>query len=454
MRKRLFFRAIALILFCLTEMGPGQPDVGWSAERVLRIWTTEVNPATVAVMNDMGAQLTAKYPDVKVQVEALGWGDLNTKLFAAIAAGDPPDLTELQPYATASLYQKGLLRPIDDVIQAIGEEDITPLVRKLQYFDGHYYGIAHVIGANLFIYRKDLFEKKGIPVPTTWAELVEAARQLTEDTDGDGNVDRYGIVLPGERLYMGFILPAEWLASNGGRWVDPETWRPAFTEKPFVEMLYFVKELNTYCPPGWSGRGYLDTMAQFASGKVAMVVLAGARTIGFIEKYAPKEMQNQDHFAAGLKQVGPSGKVGITPLDGENWAIFNISKNGDLAAEYLKLYYQKDNYIKLLHTVPIHLSPILLSVAKSPEYLNHPTLQKWSQWQEIVQKIFDEKLASPIGMVSEEDRVIPFLAELDGSGIVADLIQRVVAGGKPEEEAAKAQKMAEELIEQLGYKKW
>lgn len=452
--KQYVFRMIALIVLCYVGITFHQMRVIWSAERILRVWTTEVNPDTVAVMREMGDQLTARYPDVKVEIEALGWGDLNTKLFAAIAAGDPPDLTELQPYVTASLYQKGLLRPIDDVVQAIGEEDINPLVRKLQYFDGHYYGIAHVMGANLFIYRKDLLEKKGIDVPTTWAELVEAAQQLTEDTDGDGRIDRYGIILPGERLYMGFILPAEWLASNGGRWVNPETWYPAFTEKPFIEMLYFVKELNNYCPPGWSGRGYLDTMAQFASGKVAMVVLAGGRTLGFIEKYAPLEMQNQAYFATGVKPVGPSGKVGITPLDGENWAIFTTSKYGDLAAEYLKIFFQRDNYIKYLHTVPIHLSPIFLSLAKSSEYLNHPTIQKWSQWQETAQKIFDEKLASPIGMVSEADKTLPFLAELDGSGIVADLIQRVVAGGNPEEEAVRAQKRAEELIEQLGYRKW
>jgi ABC-type glycerol-3-phosphate transport system substrate-binding protein len=454
MKKEFFYKIILCMIVYVVGNNLGSRDVIGSAEKVLRVWTTEVNPVTVAVMNEIGAQLTAKHPDVKVQVEALGWGDLNTKLFAAIAAGDPPDLTELQPYATASLYQKGLLRPMDDVVQAIGEEDITPLVRKLQYFDGHYYGIAHVIGSNIFIYRKDLFDKKGIKVPTTWSELAEAAKRLTEDLDGDGKIDLYGITLPGERLYMGFILPAEWLASNGGRWVDPETWRPAFTEKPFIEMLYFVQELNKYCPPGWSGRGYLDTMAQFASGKIAIVIMAGARTIGFIEKYAPKEMQSPDYFVAEVKQVGPSGKIGITPLDGENWAIFKDSKYGDLAAEYLKLYYQKDNYIKLLHTVPIHLSPILMSIAKSPEYLNNPTIQKWSQWQGIVQKIFDEKLASPIGMVSENDNVIPFLAELDGSGIVADMIQRVAAGGKPEEEAIKAQKMAEDLIEQLGYKKW
>ena len=36
--------------------------------------------------------------------QALGWGDLNTKLLASLAAGSPPDLTHLNPFMTASLF--------------------------------------------------------------------------------------------------------------------------------------------------------------------------------------------------------------------------------------------------------------------------------------------------------------------------------------------------------------
>ena len=49
----------------------------------------------------------------------------------------------------------------------------------------------------------------------------------------------------------------------------------------------------------------------------------------------------------------------------------------------------------------------------------------------------------------------PFLAELDGSGIVADMvIAAMVGGADPDAAAVRAQQRAEELLTQLGFKRW
>jgi ABC-type glycerol-3-phosphate transport system substrate-binding protein len=61
----------------------------------------------------------------------------------------------------------------------------------------------------------------------------------------------------------------------------------------------------------------------------------------------------------------------------------------------------------------------------------------------------------PLGFTRPEDNLLPFLAELDGSSIVADMIVEVMVGGKnPKAEADRAQKRAEELLTQLGHKRW
>ncbi len=61
----------------------------------------------------------------------------------------------------------------------------------------------------------------------------------------------------------------------------------------------------------------------------------------------------------------------------------------------------------------------------------------------------------PLGFTRHEDNRLPFLAELDGSSIVADMIVEVMVGGKnPKAEADRAQKRAEELLTQLGHKRW
>src|SRR4026209_2822600 len=131
--------------------------------RELQVWHTEVEPQTVKTIQDTSiAEFEKKFPGFKVKQQAHGWGDLNTKLLASLAAGSTPDLTHLNPFMTASLWKKGLLRPMDELIRALGEKDIHESTLKLQYFDGKYYGVTHAIGATYIAERRDLREAKGV----------------------------------------------------------------------------------------------------------------------------------------------------------------------------------------------------------------------------------------------------------------------------------------------------
>jgi multiple sugar transport system substrate-binding protein len=425
------------------------PAVLGQQSRELNVWHTEVEPQTVKVIQDTSiAEFEKKFPGFKVRQQALGWGDLNTKLLASLAAGSPPDLTHLNPFMTASLYTKGLLRPMDELIRALGEKDIHEATLKLQYFDGKYYGITHAMGATYFAERRDLREKKGIKPPETWADMLQLAAALTED-------GRFALQMPGEKLYIGFVHPAEWLAENGGSWVDPKTWRPQLNSKAMLEALEYAQRLNRFQPQGWSGQKYLDTLAALANGKVAMAHLSGARTIGYIEKYAPEGTRDPEHFMPLLRPHGPSGKVGVSALDGENWAVFTQSKYPNESFEFLRLFYKKENYLQYCHSVPIHLSPIFKSMLTDPAYLANERIKKWKPWHDVMMSGLRSGRFLPIGFSRPDDNVLPFLAELDGSGIVADMVVEVMVGGKPPKaEADRAQKRAEELLTQLGAKRW
>src|SRR5262244_907593 len=161
--------------------------------RELNVWHTEVEAQTVKTIQDTSiAEFERKFPGFKVKQQALGWGDLNTKLLASLAAGSPPDLTHLNPFMTASLYVKNLLKPMDELVRALGENDIHEATLKLQYFDGKYYGVTHAMGATYFAERRDLRETKGIKPPDTYADMLKLAEALT----GDG---RFALQMPGEK---------------------------------------------------------------------------------------------------------------------------------------------------------------------------------------------------------------------------------------------------------------
>ena len=215
------------------------------------------------------------------------------------------------------------------------------------------------MGATYFCERRDLRVKKGLKVPETYDDMLKLCAALTED-------GRNAFQMPGEKLYMGFVHPAEWLAGNGGSWVDPKTWRPQLNAKPMLETLDYLQKLNKFQSQGWSGQKYLDTQAALATGKIAMSYLSGARAIGYIEKYAPEGMRDPEHFMPMLRPHGPSGKVGISALDGENWAVFSQSKYPNEAFEFLRLFYKKEHYLQYCHSVPIHLTADLLVHARRP----------------------------------------------------------------------------------------
>jgi ABC-type glycerol-3-phosphate transport system substrate-binding protein len=105
--------------------------------------------------------------------------------------------------------------------------------------------------------------------------------------------------------------------------------------------------------------------------------------------------------------------------------------------------------------VPIHLSPIFKSMLGDATYLAHPRIKKWRSWHDFMITGLKNGRFLPIGFSRPEDNLVPFLAELDGSGIVADMVVEVMVGEKdPKAEADRAQKRAEELLTQLNFKRW
>ena len=326
---------------------------------------------------------------------------------------------------TASLYTKNLLRPMDELIRSVGESDIHEATRKLQYFDGKYYGITHAMGATYFCERRDLRVKKGLKVPETYDDMLKLVRRAHRGAAATPSRCRAR-----SSTWASCTRRSGWPAT-AARGSTPKTWRPQLNSKSMLETLDYLQKLNKFQSQGWSGQKYLDTQAALATGKIAMSYLSGARAIGYIEKYAPENMRDPEHFMPMLRPHGPSGKVGISALDGENWAVFSQSKYPNEAFEFLRLFYKKEHYLQYCHSVPIHLTPIFTSMLDDPAYLANERIKKWKA-------LARGDAGRPQGQPLPAARLHPaggqpacrFLAELDGSSIVADMVVEVMVGGK------------------------
>jgi len=434
-----------VLLFLIVLCG-----TAFAAQKVIHVWHTETNPLSRKAVANMVAKFEALHPDIKVEAEALAWGDLEGKLMAALAAGSPPEVSHGQPVTCAALQNKGLLLPLDEVVNYIGEDNIWDQIKKVGKFGDHYYGLVHAAGTSLLIYRKDLAKEKGIMEgPKTWEDFLNIAEALTDE-----NMGIYGLTIPGDNLFIN-ILIGELTKANGGILFDDQN-RPRFTDKSMREILDLFKELTKYMPPGWEGHGYRETFANMYGQKAAMMYQGYGRGASLIEEYAPEHMANTDYFDVWIKPHGPSGTKPAAQVDEEPWMLFKGSKYPQEAIEFLKFFYEDDNYLEYIQTVPIHFFPITKSLRRNKDYLGTPMIKKWKGWLDVQEYYLENDLVKPTLIIDWKDMAEkPYLMEILGSGILKDMVMEVTKEGVPAEKATtRAQKRAEELLERGGYAKW
>lgn len=419
-------------------------------QKELRIWHTETGPETQDALRNIASDFTADHPMITITFEAIAWSDLLVKLNAAISAGSPPALSHIQPFMGASYHRRDLLASVDDVVSEIGTSDILPAVRDLVYFDEHHYGITHAATTSLILYRRDVFERAGMPQPTTWSGLLQALSDLKgKDINGDGRPD-YGLDFPGKESFFMEELFGELVASNGGHLYGNDL-ELSLDSQPVLETLGYLKDLTAFALPGWQGHGYLDTFASLARGDVLLIYLGFPRQIGYIERYASAEIADPAHFGVLLAPHGPSGEAGHVALDCENWVVFKGTGMEGEAKEFLRFLYRPKNHLRYCLSVPIHLGPILRSTRESDAYRDHPVVRKWSAWSDQTAYYMSERLAFPILMTRSDDLRISYLAELQAEEVIGRSLAEVMGGrASPLEAARNAERRAADLLERLG----
>jgi multiple sugar transport system substrate-binding protein len=137
-------------------------------------------------------------------------------------------------------------------------------------------------------YRPSVFKAAGVQkIPTNWAELRATAKQLTRDTNGDGKVDRYGMLLPlGKDEWTVFTwLPFMWSAGGELQSGTVTATTPTTKIKNTIDNPGAIAALELWHNLIKDGSAILSSpergyeLDNFMSGKVAMQ-LTGPWTLG------------------------------------------------------------------------------------------------------------------------------------------------------------------------------
>ena len=416
-----------------------------SAETI-RVWHTESDPRTIDAFEKISSSFEEANPGVTVELVQIGWDDLYRKLTVAIQSGTAPDLTQIQPFMAAYLHHFDYLEPLDDVIETVGSDDIFPVVRDLQLFDGKRYGIATALGISYYSYRPHLVGAGQVPIDApTWDDYLEFVRSAV-GTQQPSN--RAPVLLPANDLHI-TLLFTELLASNGGSLFD-EDGQPDFNNPQVLETLRYWRDLFRLIPSEYRSSSYSENFTHYARGLSVSLPAFFGRGILAIERSAPEGERNPRSFSRLPHPVGPSGITAYATLDAEAWAILKGSPNPKLARDFIEFFYLPEQYLQFCASVPIHLTPILQSLARDEVYTSLPIVEKWKGYYDYQVKMLEEGTVLPIFMSKADDRLNPALFRLEGSRVVSTMVRDVTFDGRtPEEAVDRATARASELTEGL-----
>jgi len=389
----------------------------------LRAMTLQGQPLQLKAYQEMVANFEAAHPGIKVAIEPIQEAVLWPKLSAAYAGGDVPDIVlQITAPPTISLHGSGLVLPMDDVIKAVGEEDFEPQALSLYKDKGSYF--AAPVSNNcvsLLWYRKDLLAEAGLEVPQHWDELVNVARALTKN-------GKYGTALPFGKTAMTNSIMWTLIYQAGGRVIAPDN-SVVFNSEPTVAALEFLKEMYQYCPPGATRYDFSDVLNAYVTGASATTMYTG-RAIVNVNQQNPAIADRISVAPYPYRRGGVPWRSGAF----ESIIIPKGSKHVDEAKLFAAWNFQPSTYIKFLNATPGHQIPTRKSVLASAEYRSDPLLQKYSKELDVTIDTLSK--ARSTAKPFDDSPLIFKAGEIQGSGVFAETVQRVVIEGQPAKAAA------------------
>jgi multiple sugar transport system substrate-binding protein len=311
--------ALLLSLALLAGCGGGSSDdnapssqkSASSGEPVtLTFWAWAPNiKKVVAMWNDA-------HPEIHVKVSTPAQGDaLVTKLIAANKAGNPPDLAQAEYQALPSLLMSEAVADITKDVEPIKGE-FTDDTWNLVTFGDKVYGVPQDVAPMMLLYRKDLFKKYGIDVPTTWNEFAAAARKVRQE-DPKRYLTTFSANDPGWFAGLSQQAGANWWGVDGDTWsvgINDDAskrvadyWGGLVSEGAIADQPMYTpqwnKQLNDGTLLAWPtavwGPAVLEGIAPDTKGKWAMAPLpqwsSGEQVAGFWGGSSTAVMAKSEH---------------------------------------------------------------------------------------------------------------------------------------------------------------
>lgn len=355
-------------------MAVGAPAV-FAQPKVLRFLNAEPGRESVRALRVAAAEYEKK-TGVKVVIDTVPPDDAYNKLQSAIAAGTSYDVGTLAFGGHVLLLQQAdKLVPLTKLVQRHkwGPNILFPI-------KGENYWYPYDYNFCWMYYRKDLYQQKGLKVPTTWDQMAENCKALTEG-------GKYGVGHP-----VGANAAAQWM-SIGYMWADGVRMLDnnyklivdnAEMKPKVVRYLEFMKKLAPSMPQGMTQALFGTVLGQYSGGQIAHAPYAG-RLIEVLEDKAPDLVSKTGFFM----YPDSGGKSQAVNHGYDGWVVLNTP----MREESLKFmeWFVDNHYINFLHSAPLHMQPPRIDIYDDNRWRAHPLIEKHAELVEFMKGILTRK---------------------------------------------------------------
>ncbi|MET9736417.1 sugar ABC transporter substrate-binding protein [Streptomyces sp. NPDC006458] len=256
-------------------------------------------------MDKVVDEWNSTHPDIQVKLATVPSGAAGTyqKMSNAVTAGNAPDLGQIEYDTLPSFRLQDGLRDIADCGAARQHTRFPKWTwRQVSFGEESVYAIPQDTGPMALFYRKDLFAKYGIAVPTTWEEFEAAARKVRR---ADPRV-----ALTNAAVGEGWLPAMAW--QNGATWfrLDKDTWKVSVNDQPTRQVSDYWQRLNDGKLVSPAATFSEQWKKEIAEGKI-LTWPSAVWAASLIKTDAPQT----------------SGKWGVAPLP--QWTAGGEKKNGN-----------------------------------------------------------------------------------------------------------------------------
>ena len=306
--KKLIPLLLTAGLACAMLGGAVQAEEASGNVTIWYYWETEGHQKA---LNHIIEEFNGSQDGITVEAKYVPFADFKKQLSIGASADELPDLVILDNPDHAAYAAMGIFADITDKFDVSNyyEGPVNSCT-----LDGKLYGVPFGSNDLVLFYNEDMLKEAGCEVPTTWDELLEAAKATTTDT-----VSGFAhCALQNEEGTFNF-LPWVWSTGATSYEINSEGGIKALTfEKELVDSGAMTKEAINWTQG--------DTMHQFIAGNLAMMI-NGTWQIPTMREEVPDMNWNVAPI--------PQDKEQASGLGGENYAVI-AGGNEDAAVKFLE----------------------------------------------------------------------------------------------------------------------